>query len=112
MVNREIRLQATFMALADPARRAVVAQLARGEASISSLAAEHEMSLPGFLKHIRVLEEAGLVSTRKEGRVRTCRLEAGALADAEDWLARHRMFWQRQLDSLERFLKTTDPKES
>lgn len=111
MVNREVRLQTTFVALADPVRRAVIARLTRGEASVSSLAADHEISLPGFLKHLRVLEEAGLVSTRKEGRVRSCRLEAGALEDAEAWLAKHRLFWQRQLDALERFLTTPDPKE-
>jgi DNA-binding transcriptional ArsR family regulator len=112
MVNSHARLQATFGALADPVRRSVIEQLARGEAAVSSLAAGHAMSLPGFLKHLRVLEQAALVTTRKEGRVRTCRLQASSLADAEEWLSKHRIFWQRQLDSLERFLSTPDPKES
>lgn len=89
----------------------MIERLSRGEESVSNLAADYEMSLPGFLKHVRVLEEAGLVTTRKEGRIRTCRLEAGSLADAEAWLSKHRIFWQRQLDSLERFLSTLASKE-
>lgn len=97
-------MQATFAALADPVRREVIERLSRGEESVSKLAADYEMSLPGFLKHVRVLELAGLVTTRKDGRVRRCRLEAGSLADAEAWLSKHRIFWQRQLDALERFL--------
>lgn len=104
-------MQATFAALADPVRREVIERLSRGEESVSKLAADYEMSLPGFLKHVRVLELAGLVTTRKDGRVRTCRLEAGSLADAEAWLSKHRIFWQRQLDALERFLATPENKE-
>jgi len=106
VVNHQERLQATFAALADPIRRDVIARLSRGDEAVSKLAAGYEMSLPGFLKHLRLLETAGLLATRKRGRVRTCRLRADSLAEAEAWLAKHRVFWQRQLDSLERFLST------
>lgn len=92
MVNSSERLQATFAALADPVRRQVIERLSRGEETVSNLAADHDMSLPGFLKHLRALEEASLVTTRKEGRVRTCVLQADTLADAADWLNRHRIF--------------------
>jgi DNA-binding transcriptional ArsR family regulator len=111
VVHFDPALQATFAALADPVRREVIARLSQGEQTVSSLAAAYDMSLPGFLKHVRVLEEAGLVTTRKDGRVRTCRLEAGSLAAAEEWLSKHRIFWQRQLDSLERFLSIPEQKE-
>lgn len=80
MVHQRQRLQATFTALADPVRRDVIARLSRGEQQVSKLAGDYAMSLPGFLKHVRVLETAGLVTTRKEGRVRTCRLNADRLA--------------------------------
>ncbi len=112
MVNTEARLQATFGALADPVRRSVVARLTRGELSVSDLASAHDMSLPGFLKHLRVLEQAGLITTRKQGRRRTCRLRPAPLHDAEVWLSRQLVFWQRQLDSLERFLSAHDREEN
>lgn len=112
MVNRRSQLQATFAALADPVRRSVIERLSRGETTVSNLADDHDMSLPGFLKHLRVLEEAELVVTRKEGRVRICRLRVSSLEEAEAWLSRHRLFWQRQLDALERFLLLPDPKET
>ena len=95
----------TFAALSDPTRRAVVERLAkRGDASVSALASEHEMSLPAFLKHVRVLERAGLLTTSKVGRVRHCRLAPLRLAEAERWIHAHRAFWEAQLESLDRFL--------
>jgi DNA-binding transcriptional ArsR family regulator len=103
MVN--CSLDQTFSALADPIRRSVVSRLTAGEESVSGLAAGHPISLPAFMKHVRVLERAGLVRTVKRGRVRHCRLDAVRLAEAETWLQEHRIFWERQLASLERFLR-------
>ena len=105
MVNFQ-PLSDTFAALADPTRRAVVEQLARqDDAPVSELAAGHDMSLPAFLKHLRVLEDAGIVSTAKVGRVRRCRLAPARLAEAERWIHAHRAFWEGQLASLDRFLR-------
>jgi DNA-binding transcriptional ArsR family regulator len=105
MVNYQ-PLSDTFSALADRTRCDIIARLAEGgEASVSSLASGHRMSLPAFLKHLKVLEEAGLVATSKVGRVRRCRLAPQALADAEAWLRAHRAFWEAQLQSLDRFLQ-------
>jgi DNA-binding transcriptional ArsR family regulator len=104
-------LDATFVALADPVRRSVVAQLTRGPASVGSLAVGHAMTLPGFLKHVRILERAGLVSTRKVGRVRECRLLTAPLSEASDWIERHTAFWEHQLSSLEQFFSTHHTKE-
>jgi DNA-binding transcriptional ArsR family regulator len=97
-------LDATFGALADPTRRAILASLMLGEASITELAKPHRMSLPAVMKHIRVLEQAGLVSQEKVGRTRNCRLEARPLKDAEEWIAQYEQFWEGALDNLERFL--------
>jgi DNA-binding transcriptional ArsR family regulator len=113
MVNILTPLDTIFGALADPTRRAILASLAKGEASVSELARPHPMSLPAILKHLRVLEDAGLVAQRKSGRVRHCRLVAQPLKDATDWLEQYRLFWERQLDSLDRYLagqRTRQPK--
>lgn len=111
MVN--CSLDDTFSALADPIRRTVVARLTSGEESVSVLAAAHPISLPAFMKHVRVLERAGLVHTVKRGRVRHCRLDTARLAAAESWLHEHRVFWERQLASLDRFLSMPpDPETS
>src|ERR1700739_3433504 len=107
MVNHKAGpLDPVFGALADPTRRAILASLAGGEASVSDLARPHRMSLPAVLKHLRVLERARLVAQRKTGRVRHCRLVALPLKDATDWLAQYRLFWEGQLDSLDRYLAT------
>src|ERR1051325_4511486 len=106
MVNHPA-LDRTFTALADPIRRSVLASLRRGERSVSELAAPHSISLPAFLKHLHVLERAGLLSARKTGRVRRCRLVAAPLARATDWLADYRRFWEGSLASLERYFRTT-----
>ena len=87
-------------ALADPTRRAMVARLAEGEATVSELAEPLPMSLPAVLKHVHVLEGAGLVRHRKEGRTRICTLEPQPLAAVEDWLAPYRDFWEPRLDAL------------
>jgi DNA-binding transcriptional ArsR family regulator len=104
-------LDHTFAALADPVRRAVIARLTRGEAPVSTLAADHAISLPAFMKHVRTLERAGLVVTAKAGRVRTCRLQDAALASAESWLQTHRLFWRQQLAALARFVESGPPQQ-
>ena len=104
MVKYNRKLDATFQALADPTRRAILAALARGQASVSDLARPYRMTLPGVMKHLRVLERAGLVTQRKIGRSRHCRLVARPLKDAEDWISRYRKFWENQFDALERYL--------
>ncbi len=98
-------LDQTFSALADPIRRSVVTRLTKGEESVSTLAKGHPITLPAFMKHVRVLEQAGLVTTVKRGRVRHCRLDARRLGEAERWLENHRLFWEHQLASLDRFLR-------
>lgn len=97
-------LDLMFQALADPARRGMVAQLCRGPASVSELAQPLTMSLPAVMQHLQVLEASGLVKSRKIGRVRTCRLEPKALGTAEQWLADRRTSWERAFDRLGDFL--------
>jgi DNA-binding transcriptional ArsR family regulator len=104
MVKYSEQLDSTFGALADPTRRAILATLMVGEASITKLAEPHRMSLPAVMKHIHVLEEAGLVSQEKTGRTRHCRLAAQPLKEAEQWISQYRQFWEGTLDSLEKFL--------
>lgn len=112
MVKYNCRLDATFQALADPTRRAIVAALARGQASVSELARPHRMSLPAVMKHLRVLRRAGLVTERKRGRTRRCRLSARPLQHAEAWLAQYRAFWETQLEALDRYLREEQAEES
>ena len=102
------RLDALFSALSDPTRRAVVARLTRGEVAVSELADPHDMALPSFLKHLTRLEAAGLIATRKEGRVRICTLHPEALAEATTWLDRQRDAWEARLDRLETLLDTME----
>src|SRR5580692_8429735 len=104
MVKYNRELDATFQALADPTRRAIVMALARGQASVSQLARPHRMSLPAVMKHLRVLQKAGLVTQRKFGRTRRCRLAARPLKNAEAWISHYRAFWETQFDSLDRYL--------
>ena len=113
MVNRNpAALDTVFSALSDPTRRAILERLARGEASVSELAEPFAMSLPAVSKHLRILEHAGLVAREKEGRTHHMRLNATALKDAAEWLARYRRFWTDQLDNLAAYLDTApDPKQ-
>ena len=97
-------LDAVFAALADSTRRGILESLSRGELAVSELAAPHRMSLPGFMKHLRVLEDAGLVSRTKEGRVVSCALEARPMKEASVWMSRYEKFWSDKLDSLARYL--------
>ena len=102
MMNYE--LDKTFAALADPARRAMVERLVQGPASVSELAKPLPMSLPAVMLHLKVLEESGLVTSRKEGRVRPCRIEPAMLSQAERWINERRLTWERNLDRLGEFL--------
>ncbi|HXR59363.1 MAG TPA: metalloregulator ArsR/SmtB family transcription factor [Burkholderiales bacterium] len=97
-------LDAVFSALADPTRRAVLGELDGGSLAVTELAAAHDMSLPGFMKHLKVLENAGLIARSKEGRVVSCVLSAKPMKKASDWLAHYEKFWNEKLDSLARFL--------
>ena len=109
MVNYSVAtLDLTFSALSDSTRRAILARLATGEATISELASPFEMSLPAISKHIRVLEKAGLLTRRKRGREHHCRLSPVALHAAADWLAYYRRFWEQRLDDLADYLGEED----
>jgi DNA-binding transcriptional ArsR family regulator len=100
-------LDRTFHALADRSRRSIVVRLSEGPASISALAEPLEMSLPAVVQHIEVLQKSGIVRSEKVGRVRTCRLEPGPMAEVEQWIARHRQVWEHRFDRLGDVLKTT-----
>lgn len=103
-------LDAAFHALADPTRRAVINRLANGPAPVTELAKPFTMGLPSFMKHLRVLEEDGLISSEKIGRVRTCRVNAERLAAAESWLSEQRTLWQARTDRLADYVETQMPK--
>lgn len=102
-------LDAVFVALADPTRRAVVRRLGRGPATVSELAEEFPITLPSFMKHVGILDSSGLISTVKSGRVRTCTLNRERLADIDDWLAEQRHLWEGRTDRLAAFV--TDEQE-
>jgi DNA-binding transcriptional ArsR family regulator len=103
-------LSATFSALADPTRRAILARLAEGEASVGELGAPFAMSGPAVTKHLKVLERAGLISRSRTAQQRPARLEAAALKAASDWLAEYRRFWEGQFDRLDLYLKQIQEK--
>ncbi len=112
MVKYSIRsLNRTFAALSDPTRRAMLARLARGPASISELGEPFRMSLPAVMKHVSVLAEARLVERRKQGRVQRCTLAAKPLSEAVRWIEYFHKFWEEQFDSLERYLNLTETSE-
>jgi DNA-binding transcriptional ArsR family regulator len=98
-------LDATFAALADPTRRAILARLASGEASVNELAEPFDMTLPGVSKHLKVLERAGLISRGRVAQSRPCRLEAAPLREAADWVESYRRFWEGSFDRLEDYLR-------
>jgi len=100
----EAVLDRVFAALSDPTRRGVLNSLAGGSLAVSELAAPSGMSLPGFMKHLRVLEDAGLVAREKEGRVVSCELSAAPMKTASAWMSRYEKFWSDKLDSLARYL--------
>jgi DNA-binding transcriptional ArsR family regulator len=98
-------LDATFRALSDPTRRAILARLAQGEASVMELAAPFSMSQPAISKHLKVLEQAGLISRGRDAQRRPCRLEAGPLAEATRWLVEYRAFWEPRFEQLDGLLE-------
>src|SRR5881398_2364421 len=98
-------LDATFAALADPTRRAILARLTSGEASVTELAKPFEMSLPGISKHLKVLQRAGLIARGRRAQWRPCRLEAGPLKDVADWVGQYRRFWTASFDRLDDYLR-------
>ena len=104
------RLDATFAALADPTRRAILARLATGEASVMELAEPFAMSQPAISKHLKVLEHAGLITRSREAQWRPCKLEPQALKSVDDWLERYRRLWEDRLDRLEDYLRELQAK--
>lgn len=104
------RLSTAFAALADPTRRAILARLALGEATVTELAEPFEMSLPAISKHLKVLEQAGMVAQSREKQWRPRRLEPGPLKDAADWLDTYRQFWDQSFDRLDAYLKMLQAK--
>ena len=105
------QLDKAFAALADPARRAMVERLVQGPATVSELAKPLPMSLPAAMLHLKVLEESGLVTSEKKGRVRTCRIDAQVLSQAEQWVGERRQMWERSLDRLGTYLDQTKPED-
>jgi DNA-binding transcriptional ArsR family regulator len=112
MAQYSSQLDGVFQALADPTRRAVLGRLGTGPASIGELAAPFSMALPSFMKHIRYLENTGWIRTRKTGRVRTCTLERKSFDVIETWLSEQQSIWEGRTDRLERFVTTTNDKET
>lgn len=99
------RLDATFAALADPTRRAILKRLATGETTVTALAAPFDMSMPAISKHLKVLERAGLIKRGRDAQYRPCRLDPGPLHEVADWLEQYRQFWEQSLDRLEDYLR-------
>jgi DNA-binding transcriptional ArsR family regulator len=110
MANNSAALDRVFHALADPTRRAIVARLCRGPASVSELAKPLSMALPTVLQHLQVLEASRLIRSEKAGRVRTCHLEPIAFASIEHWIGRRRIVWEARLDRMEAYIKTLSDK--
>jgi DNA-binding transcriptional ArsR family regulator len=104
VLNQTAPLDHVFHALSDPSRRVIVERLSKGPASVSELAAPLPMSLPAVVQHLKVLEETGLVTSEKVGRVRTCRIEPEAMEPVEKWVAERRRTWEERLDRLGEFL--------
>ncbi len=112
METYDAPLDAAFHALADPTRRAVISRLTNSPAPVTELAQPFAMGLPAFLKHLRVLEDSGLITTAKTGRVRTCRVRVERLAAAESWLGEQRAVWQSRTDRLAAYVETQMSRDS
>ena len=110
MVTNNRRLDRTFGALADSTRRAILARLAHGDATVGDLARPFRVSRPAISKHLRVLERAGLVKRAREGRISRCELDADAIKEIDAWVSRYRAFWTGQLDALARYAETPSPR--
>ena len=105
------QLDLTFAALSDPTRRAILARLSRGEASVTQLAEPFKMSLPAISKHLKVLQKAGLITQSREAQWRPCRLEAKPLKQAAEWIERYREYWEESFDNLDSYLRDIQSKE-
>jgi DNA-binding transcriptional ArsR family regulator len=105
-------LSATFAALADPTRRAILARLSLGEISVTELAEPFDMSLPAVTKHLKVLEKAGLITRGRHAQWRPCRLKAAPLREVSDWVEQYRRFWEEKLDRLGEYLKELQAEEA
>jgi DNA-binding transcriptional ArsR family regulator len=105
MLNNDDELSLTFAALADPTRRAILARLAQGEATVNELAAPFNLSLPGVSKHLKVLQHAGLISQGRRAQWRPCRLEPTRLKEAADWIETYRHIWEQRFDRLDEYLR-------
>ncbi|TQV78043.1 helix-turn-helix transcriptional regulator [Exilibacterium tricleocarpae] len=112
MANYSKSLDSAFHALADPTRRAVIARLIQGPAAVKELAEPFDIGLPSFMKHIKVLEDSGLIGSKKVGRVRTCRIQPKQLTAAETWLAKQRALWERRTDRLADYVENQLAKET
>lgn len=112
MEQYQTQLDGIFQALADPTRRAVLARLGNGPASISDLARPFDMALPSFMKHVRFLEGSGLIRTSKQGRVRTCAIETKQFAAIDRWLSTQRALWEGRTDRLEQFVTSAHKEET
>lgn len=105
------RLSATFAALADPTRRAILSRLSTGEASVTELAGPFDMSLPAVSKHLKVLERAGLIARGRAAQWRPCQLDAGPLKQVNEWVEHYRRHWEQRFDKLDAYLKKLQKKE-
>lgn len=116
LINRMVQhtdgLSATFAALADPTRRAILARLARGECSVTELAQPYDMSMPAISKHLKVLERAGLIARGRDAQWRPCRLDAGRLKEVADWVGQYRRHWEQSFDRLDEYLRELKGRES
>ena len=106
------QLSTTFAALADPTRRAILSRLAEGEASVTELARPFDLSLPGISKHLKVLQQAGLVRQSRKAQWRPCRLDAARLKEAADWVGEYRQFWDESFERLDEYLATVQKEET
>jgi DNA-binding transcriptional ArsR family regulator len=112
MANNQQSLNQLFSALSDPTRREVIRILCEGPATVGDLAAPFDMALPSFMKHLRMLEESGIVLSRKQGRVRTCRLNPKSLGQAEVWLRRQQQRWEQRADRMAAYAEQLASKEN
>lgn len=110
MQTQSDQLSSTFAALADPTRRAILARLARGEATVSELAAPFDLSLPAISKHLKVLQRAGLIEQGRQAQWRPCRLKPEPLRDVSDWIGQYRRYWEESLDRLDEYLRELQEK--
>lgn len=111
MQSSQDRLNSTFAALSDPTRRAILARLSSGEASVGDIAKPFRMTMPAVTKHLKVLQRAGLITQGRQAQWRPCKLKAGPLKEASDWVEQYRKFWEESFDRLDDYLKELQSRE-